>query len=176
MFLSEIPLALLLTISIIYNDSVKGLLRLWPLIIALCGLMIFIFLYFFRMISISYEEIRAIGVFSSKDSVSIEKDKTVVLTQRSKSRLKVELFGVDEKPGFDWIKDEEPREINLFNEKAVGGKGSIIRVLLFFGVTAEDAEAIFENEVFEKEYELVKVSSEIVNNERKVNIRLLQTV
>ncbi len=178
MFLSEIPLSVLLTLSIIYNNEVDGLLKLWPLIIALSCFMIFIFIYFFRLISISTEEIRAHGLFSSKESRTIEKDKTIVLTVRSKNRLRVELFGKDSKPMFDWIKEEdaEPEFVNLFSEKAVGGIGSVKKVLAYFGVDAKDCDRIFASEPFEKEYSLVKITTDTVNEEKKISIKLLQTV
>ena len=48
MFLSEIPLLVLLIAAIIYTDKVKGLLGLWPLIIIVAAFMIFIVLFFFR--------------------------------------------------------------------------------------------------------------------------------
>ncbi len=178
MFLSEIPLLLLLTVAIIYNDRAEGLLKLWPLIIAVSGIIIFIFLYFFRAVAISYEEIRSVGLFSSKEMRSVEKDRTIVLTVRSKNRLRVELFGKDEKPAFDWMKDadREPIEINLFNEKAVGSTKSVQRVLRFFGVPKEEFDEILKTDGFEKEYTLVRVTTETVNEEKKVKIRILQTV
>ena len=39
-FISEIPLLFLLIVSFYYTDKVKGLLGLWPLIVALIGFMI----------------------------------------------------------------------------------------------------------------------------------------
>ncbi len=180
MFLSEIPLAFLLSLCIIYNNEVGGLLKLWPLIIADSAFMIFIVLYFFRAISISTEEIRAIGLFSSKDCRTVEKDKTIVFTIRSRHRLRVELFGKDMRPAFDWLKNENeeevPKEVNLFSEKAVGGKASVTKMLKFFGTPEEDIERIFAEETFEKDYDTVRISSEIVNEEKKVKIRFLKTV
>ncbi len=177
MFLSEIPLAVLLAFAIRYNGSNEGPFKLWPLIIAVSGFMIFIAVYFFRAISISEEEIRAIGRFSSRYCCTINKGKTLIFTLRKKRKLRVELFGIDERPAFDWVKeDEEPVEINLFSERAIGSRRSVEKMLAFFGVDRDDFEAIFLNESFEKDYDLVKVTTEIVNEEKKVKLKFLKTV
>ena len=178
MFLSIIPLSLLLTVSIIYNDRITGPFKLYPLIIALSLFIIFIFVYFFRAIGISTEEIRAIGLFSSKEFATVKKDRTISFTIRSKNRLRVELFGKDDTPAFDWMKDGDygENDIRLFSERAVGNEKSIKRLLRYFGIPEEDYENIFSEELFEKEYPDLKVFTEKVNEDKKISVLFLKTL
>ena len=178
MFLSEIPLLVLLIAAIIYTDKVKGLLGLWPLIIIVAAFMIFIVLFFFRFISISYEEIRIFGLFSSKDSREINEGKTVKLVIRNRRYLSVELWGIDKRPEFNWIseKEENDTESCLFRERAVGGEGAVKRVLSYFSVPKEDFKDIFTEEHFEKAYGQVAVYSSIVNEKRQVSVKILTTL
>ena len=178
MFFSVIPLGFMLLISIINNNRVSGLLKLYPLIIALSLFIIFIFVYFFRAIGISTEEVRAIGLFSSKEIATVKKDRRITFTIRSKNRLRVELFGKDEKPAFDWMKEGDfgKNEVRLFSERAVGNARSIKKLLRYFSVPEEDLDAILGEEPFEKEYPDLKVFTETVNEEKKISILFLKTL
>ena len=67
-FLIEIPPTVLLVPAIIYNNNVKTLMKLYPLIIALLGIIIFSAVYFFRAVKITNEEIRCVGPFSTSSN------------------------------------------------------------------------------------------------------------
>lgn len=178
MFLGVIPLGILLTVSIIYNDRVDGFLKLWPLICALSLFILFIFVYFFRAVSISTEEVRAIGLFSSKEIATVKRGRRLVFTIRSKKRLRVELFGKEDKPAFDWMKkgDYGENEIRLFSEKAVGSERSIKRILAYLQVPCEDFKGIFSEDTFEKEYRDIKIYTETEAEEKKISILFLCTI
>ena len=55
MYLTELPLIALLLICINYNSGVETVFKLYPLIFALTGGIIFIFIYLYRTIDISYD-------------------------------------------------------------------------------------------------------------------------
>ena len=159
-YLCEIPPILLLIISIIYNNDSEGLLKFFPLIILSCAAIIFIFLYFFRMIIISFEEIKCIGAFSSKDSAIINKGKTLIITLNRKNKMTVRLHGNIGTPGFDWAKGEDYKNIgiDLFREKAIGNNRSVKRLLSYFNVPDDDISVFMEEETHEKRYENFIVS------------------
>lgn len=178
-FLTELPLFGLLAASIAYNKHAEGLLKLYPLITALSLGIIFYFLYFFRMISISYDEIRYIGLFSSKDRAVINKDKTVILSFHSLHKIKVRLFGSDGKaPSLDWAQNSDnftPVDYFLFRGKAVGGFNVATRVLKYFSVPAEDCQAFIKGD-HTAEYENVLVTSATVNGNKEIRIKITKTV
>ena len=175
----ELPLALLLTVALIYNKESDALLKLYPLIITIiCGA-VFVLFYFFRAIKISYDEIRFIGIFSSRDKAIITKDKTLILTMIGRGRLQIRLFGNDGVlPELDWIRNSktEPIDIDLFSGKALGGTRKIKRILSYFGASSQDFGDIFACEDFEKQYKYVTVSSSVVNECKEIRIRMDQTV
>jgi hypothetical protein len=136
-YLTELPVIFMLVIAVRYNESSEELLKLYPLITFLSLVIIFIAVYFFRVISVSAEEIRYHGLFSSKDSALITKDKTLYVTLISGHRLKLELFGdAGEEPAFEWMREEDVvhRDISLFRGKAIGGEATAERVLKYFGM------------------------------------------
>ena len=177
-FISEIPLLFLLIVSFYYTDKVEGLFGLWPLIVSLIGFMVFILLFFVRFITISYEEIRMVGLFSSKDSTDIDAGKTIRIYLKKNGRIIVELWGIDKKPAFDWIDSSEvsTEETRLFREKAIGGKRSVSRALRFFGVPCDDIERLFSSEPFTGEYENIRAYSEISEEQRLIGITVLTTL
>lgn len=177
LFLTEIPPIIILALCIFYNKSVETPQKLYPLI-AFCFLVIvFIFLYFFRMISISGEEIRTIGLFSSKDFVIVEKEKTLSFTLMPRRKIRVELYGKSSAPGFSWIKgDYKESDINLYRERAIGGKGAIIRVLKFFDIPSDDREMIFKQKDFQKEYESLNITSLTEGENKVVKIYFAKTI
>ena len=67
MYLTELPVIYLLYVAIKYNKNVEGPFKLYPLILGLIGIAIFIFIYLFRVVVISYDTIKSIGPFSSKE-------------------------------------------------------------------------------------------------------------
>ena len=159
-FWVEIPLIIILIVSIMYNGYVEGFPQLYPLIIASAAAIIFFIIYFFRVIQISYAEIRYIGKFTSRDSAMIVEGRTLALTLERLGRVTVELKGYDGPSELNLELDEEGDcEYTLFRGHCFGGKGSNKRVLSYFGVERADMEALLSGEFCEKEYELVSASS-----------------
>ena len=75
MFLCELPLIFIMAVSIYFNPDMKTPGKLYPLIIAMAAGIIFMFIYLFRGVSISGEKIKSVGLFSSRDSIVVEKNK-----------------------------------------------------------------------------------------------------
>ncbi len=178
-YLTELPVIILLLITRSFNDGSKNLLKLYPLQIFLLLTMLFIFVYFFRIITISYDEIRYHGLFSSRDSAVINKDKTLILTLKSRGRLTVELFGNDgQPPALDWLKDADytPVDIYLFRGKAIGGKGRVKALLKFFEVDEDGITKAFGEDSFDGEYENVTLHAEKREDVREFRITMKETV
>lgn len=179
MYLTELPLIALLLICINYNSGVETVFKLYPLIFALTGGIIFIFIYLYRTIDISYDMIRAGGRFSSREKAIITKGKTLVITMYTRGKLKIELFGYDEKPPMlDWAIDEDYQniEVNLFRDRAVGGASSVRRVLKFFDVPDEDIGALLDADNFAKSYKSIELSSQRKNEIKEIRINFTETL
>ena len=178
-YLSEIPLMILLAVCWGVNDKVEGILKLYPLIIFLAAFIIFLAVYFFRMMEISWEEIRDIGLFSAKDDAMINKGKRLSITMLSRGRLKIELIGHDgEYAGFDWLKPEdgEPSDIALYRGNAYGGRGAVKRILSYFGADESDFDAILRGEGFSREYEYSGVESDTVDGCVHITVSINETL
>lgn len=179
MFLTELPLIILLAICIKNNAGVETVFKLYPLIFALIGGIIFIFIYLFRLVNISYEMIWATGRFSSRERALITKDKTLVITMNRRGWLKIEVFGFDEKPPMlDWAidKDYQNIEVNLFRDRAVGGATSVRRVLKYFNVSEEDITCILEENSFNRSYGSFELSAEKKNEIKEIKIKFTETL
>ena len=160
-YLTEVPVLILLAIALRYNESSDELLKLYPLVIFLSLAVIFIAVYFFRAILISNSEIRLIGAFSSQDSADIAKDRMLTLTPVGGHSIRVELIGgADEEPAFEWMREENSahRDISLFRGKAIGGTGAIRRVLAHFGMPEGDS---FSEDGYSFENDNVIISTEV---------------
>ena len=79
-YLSELPLIILFMVAVRQNKNIDTPVRLYPLMIALVIGMVLIFLYYFRIVKINFEEIRMIGLFSGRDKALIKKDRTLTFT------------------------------------------------------------------------------------------------
>ena len=179
MLLTEIPLIAVLVLAIIFNDRAGAFPKLYPLIIATSLGIVFIFIYLFKLIIISYEEIKIIGRFSSQDKAIINKGKTLILTLRERGRLIITLFGNDgERPAFDWTQGEDytPVDINLFREKAEGGERSVRKILSYFEIPKVDVDAILTEDGFTGEYESFNVWTEKLEGKRNVYLKFTKTV
>ena len=135
-----LPIIFLLTICIIHNEKSEGALKLYPLI-ALCSLaIIFTLVFLFRMVEISYSEIRHIGLFSERDKVIITEGKKIVLRRGKGGITIVELVGNNGRHAeLDWLKNsnEPVRDIVMFSAKAAGGRFVMKRILRYFGADEE---------------------------------------
>lgn len=176
-FLTEIPPVLLLIISIKYNFSVDSLMKLYPLIIVLSGIIIFIGLYFFRGIKINFEEVRSIGLFSSRESSVINAGKTLHISILPKRKIQVELYGENEDyETYAWLKNDDNSEINLFRAKSLGSYGTVRKILSYFGAEHEDIEKAITADTFSADYEKINVSTEITDNKKTFKIYFKETV
>ena len=163
-FLLNIPFAFLLGVSIAYNNAAQNLFKLYPLIIFLSLFIVFLNIYFFRIIELSYEKIRYIGLFTSRDDSFITEGNTLKITRERLGKLKVILYGHDGiHAAFDWKTDEDPDEapedITLFRGHVYGGRLTMKRIFSYFGVSREDFKEILSTEGFYKDYENVTVST-----------------
>ena len=129
-----VPPIILLIPTIVFNDSVKTLMKLYPLMIALSALIVFFAFYLFRAVCIYKKEIKCIGPFTSKELAKIKQERTLVITVMRKRRLKLELFGKnDDGEGlYEWLKNEDPSEINLFRANINGGVRTAEKITRYF--------------------------------------------
>lgn len=175
-----IPMSVIMTLSLRYNEVSEHWLKLYPLIIFSIGAIVFTFIYLFRFISISYSEIKYIGRFTSRDSATINEGKTLVIEMLPKRKISIRLYGNEGyNPEIKWLTDEngEVSDICLFRGKAYGGESVAVRILCHFGVnSAEDIDAILNQDSFEKPYENVSICSLIENENRQIKIRFDKTV
>ena len=72
-YLNLLPSVAIMILAIIFNNKADGLLKLWPLIIFMGGITIFLGLFLLRILYISVEDIRMIGPFTSRDKSVIKK-------------------------------------------------------------------------------------------------------
>lgn len=172
-----LPLIALLTACIYYNHSSSGLLKLYPLIFLLIAGMVFIFVYFYRAVKISYDEIKYIGRFSSRDSAIINAGKTLILKKLRGNRLQITLFGNDGVlPDLDWMKStgESPRDISLFRGKVIWYNHSVKRILRYFDFDNAACNQILSGEVKELSSTLATVT--VDSESETINIRINKTI
>lgn len=176
--LVSIPLALLLAAAITLNTAVDTLLKLYPLIVFSALAIVFTFVYFFRVITLSKEEIKVIGPFSSKDSSIINEGKTLIITKRSGHRISIDLFGNNGvNAELDWLKNEQVvHDIYLFKSNVIGGTGAILNILLYFGIDKSDAKNIVSSSECSKEYADYTVSVSSPDGIQEIRIKFTNTL
>ena len=173
------PLLLLLSLCIRFNSKEAGTFMLYPLIILLIGGMVFICIYFFRAVRLSYDEIRHVGLFSGRDSAVITEGKALILEKIRGGRLHITLFGNDGVlPELSWLKSttQAPRDISLFRGKVIWYSYSVKRILSFFAVSGEDCKKILLGEISRIDTEIATVTLEAENEPAKIKIRINKTV
>lgn len=174
-----IPMSVILGIAIRFNESSGDVLKLYPLItICVIGI-IFSLVYLFRFIAISYSEIKYIGRFTSRDSATINAEKTLVIELWEKNRVNIRLYGNEGyNPEIRWLTNEdgEAGDICIFRGWAYGGKQTAVRILAYFGVDIKDIELLFGNDGFSESYENVTVTSFTESEHRQIKIRFDKTV
>ena len=179
MYLTELPLIVLLTLSIRLNSHLTTPGKLYPLIVTLILGIIFIFVYLFRLVRISYEEVRSIGRFSSRDSAILNEGKTLILTVMPRHRLHIAVFGNDgTPPSLDWAMNEEYDipDIYLYRQRAVGNARTAEKILKFFSVPSSDARDALKCDAFSKEYDAVSLSAERRNEITEIKIKFKKTL
>ena len=176
--LISIPPAIALIASIILNDLVKAPGGLYPLIVFSSLLILFTFVFFFRAVLLSKEEIKMIGPFSSKDSSVINEGKTLIITRRSAGRISLDLYGNNGvNADLDWLRDVHTiRDIYLFKSNVVGGAGAIKSILLFFGISKEDADSLVSAREAYKEYPDYIVSVSCPDEKQELRIKFTNTI
>ena len=175
-FLTEIPPIILLIISIKYNNYVDSATKLYPLILAISGVIVFIGLYFWRGVFLSYDQLRCVGLFSSKESSVINKDKTLHISILPKGKIRIELYGEnDDFETYAWLKNDNS-EINLFRAKALGGISTVRKILSYYGAETDDIERAISEDSFSSEYEKINFSSSTENNTKTFKIYFKETL
>ncbi len=176
-FLTEIPPIILLMVSIIYNGALDTPFKLYPLMVTLCALIIFIPIYFLRGVFISYEEVRCVGFFSSKEKAIIKEDRMLAFTLLPKRKVRIELFSKndDGDASYTWLQNEESVFINVFRARVNGKVGVIKKALRYFEIDEETIASALEKDDFSAELEKVNVMTEIENESKKVIIYFKET-
>ena len=178
MYLTELPIALLLAAAICFNGGAPSPLKLYPLILACIGGMVFIFIYLLRAIIINNEKIRSFGPYSSKESAVINKGKTLVFTTRPHTKLKIELFGYDETPAFDWIDrvEREAQYTNLYRDFAVGNSRTVGRVLSHFGLSRDDINRAISEPELSLEYPAFTLKKSVSDEGERFSLEFTKTI
>ena len=177
-YLTELPVLILLTIALRYNSESDELFKFYPLIVFLSFAVIFILVYFLKVISVNFEEIRYHGLFSSRDSAFIGEGKSLVLLLKPKRNIGIELYGdAGKEPIFDWMKAEDVihRDICLFRGKANGGIKTVKKIIGFF-ISEGECPETFVNDGFEYEDDNIRVSTSIKNECKMVTIKFKKTI
>ncbi len=170
-FLTELPLLAVLTGAILFNGQVTSPVRLYPMITVFIGLVIFDFLYFFRLVRFSYEDIRTIGRFSSRDKVLLVTGKTLVLTQLPHHKLRLAVMGNDGEAGLSWLQDDEPQPFCQLRAIMVGGKDTALRILAYYKMEGIDAQALFAADTpYELQTDMGTLSAATVNERRELRL------
>jgi hypothetical protein len=179
MLLTTLPIAVVLALSIYFNSYFESFIKLYPLIVVSALAIVFILLYLIRVVVISYDEVKIVGLFSSKDRAIINKDKTLIISQRRGRRLKVILFGNDgTRPALDWAQGDDfvPVDINLFKEIGYGGLGTIRRILRYFEVDENSVERLVSEERCNVCLDNLKISKTTVDGKFEYRILFLKTL
>lgn len=174
-----VPITIVLWLSVHFNRAADGLYKLYPLIIFSVIAIIFAIVYLFRAIEISYAEIKYIGRFSSRDSATINEGKTIVIDLLPKKKVSIQLYGNEGyNPEIKWLQNDEGEveDICLFRGKSYGGRNDAARILLYFGVDANDIDAFLTSDKEPVDYENVTVASLTYLEHRQIRIQMNTTI
>ena len=176
--LISIPLAIVLASAITLNHAVDTLFKLYPLMIFSSLAIVFTFVYFFRVVSLSKDEIKVIGPFSSKDSSVINEGKTLIITERAGGRISIDLFGNNGvNADLVWLKSEEGlHDFYLFKSNVVGGHGTVKRILRFFDLDKSEAERIASSEELYREFPDYDLTVSTADGMREIRIKFTRTI
>lgn len=172
-FLTEIPVIALFILTLTSSTPLKFL----PLMLVCVAGAVLIFLYFFRMMIFSYDEVRCTGIFSSRDKALLNKGKTLILTRAPGGKLRVEVFGTESRTAaLEWLRDEAPQGITLLRGRCLGANRALCRILRFYHVPPAEFAAILGEEPYEKSFPEVAVRAEIRDDRRRVELLFLTTM
>ena len=177
-FLGELPVIGLLVASILKNEDSKSALKLYPLIIGSAAAAIFIALYFFRAVIISYSEVKHVGFFSPRERAMINEGKTLIITEMKRGKLKVVLFGNNGQPPIypdPDAKSIEPVDIHLFDGRVLGRTATIKRILRFFSLNNDEITALLDNED-EISLDFLTASASVCDDKREIRLHFTKTV
>lgn len=150
-FWTIIPAVFLLIVAIIYNDDVDSVFKLYPLIVALSGVIVFMLLYFYRAVIISHDDLRCVGRFSSREYSTIKPRNSLVITVMKRKRASIELYGINDTKDFDWSSEDDAVEINLFRARTNASQKTIEKIITYFGFTGEEAHLALSEEGYAAE-------------------------
>ena len=179
-YLSEIPLVVLLVLAIIFNNTVDGVWKLYPLIITTIVGILFILVYFFKVIILTTDEVEVFSVFTERDSATLNQGKTLIIGRISSQRIKVCVFGNDGKPPeFDFIEegsDYTPIDIFLLRAKALGGVGTLVRIMGYFDIPTDEAKKLTNANGSYEDDLLSAVSSADAGGYQEIKITFKKTI
>lgn len=177
-YLIELPLMLMLGITIRLNGNADDIFKFYPLIIILSLGIIFIAIYFFRGVFLTVDEISDIGLFSKRESELIKKEGTLVLTIRRKGKMNIDLWDHSDEPAFDWMKkeDDPTRDVRVYHRVAIAGRKTAVKILGLFGVDSTKAAELTEKECAAFENDDIKVTNEQKHDCLEIRIRFLKAV
>lgn len=175
-----IPMVILMCVTLAFNSYSDELLKFYPLIIFLGACIIFTFVFLFRVVGIGFDEVRTIGLFSSRERAVINEGKTLTITLLPHRKLFIELFGNDGVLAeLDWLSKNEDGsipDINLFRAKAVGGMRAVKKILKFYGLAQADITALTDaGAPYSDDLVEVTASNEANNNYLQINIKFIAT-
>ena len=178
-YLTEIPLLTLLIISIKFNERSASLLKLYPLIITTSLGIIFIFLYFFKFITLSKEDAYLFSLFGERDKALINKDKTLILSKYSAFRIEIALYGNDGNgPALDWLRDDENYDPNfiMFKGRALGTWSTVKRILRHYGLSEDAASGVVDNGILYEDAAMIAWREESDEEIFTVKLRFKKTL
>lgn len=177
-YLIELPIIAVLVLAINHNGKATNLLKLYPLIVFCCLAIAFIAIYFFNSVTVSYAKIKQIGLFSSRDSAIITKDRTIVLTYLSRRRMRIELFALQESPSFEWALSESfvPHEACVFRERVIGNDMTAKRVLRFFKASEKEIKELLSSENLEIKNEKIEYSALVYDEKKQIKIKFNEVI
>lgn len=171
-FLTEIPLILLLCITIANHDSSTELLKLYPLeIVTACG-MALTFLYFFRTATLTPLAIKKFGVFSEREEHSFSVGERLVLLLDERGYLHITVEGEDDAPTLSWCKSDR-RHRTLFRTRVIFAHSSAASVLSLFLLNHAEADAALSAGDYHYQNESVSIIGEDTEHGRKISLTLL---
>ncbi len=153
-FLTILPLAAIFAVSVIYIDISTSYVGLYPLaIVSGVGILVTL-LYFSRIITISFDEVRYFRVFGGKEYSYIKKDSRIELKEVG-ALSRINVYCTENTPAIEWLREDtaEPQEIPLLKKDFFSFPRGAAKVLKYFGVPRKDidsfmsgGELAFEND------------------------------